>query len=518
MNRFGAFTLACVLALLALVPVSDAGLVTQTGPKYFTAAADTTPDSFSFTDQTGVSTSSTITSATVPVNGINASITCNATGGTIDVNSSGSFASSQSVSNTNTIRARHTSSASNSTAVNTVVDCNGVSDTFTSTTVAGGSALPGFTPDTNFTVNGTDVNQYTALTIIDSAGRLGNRANAKAYQVWTFDTNTAPVSAYSRDTSSYDVSDGTRVTTTTQGIAIPTGSTGMYFVNTFQGTGNVAHPVPTWTASSTTKTMLITEEYIGWDIPNDCETTDWKTIRYRDDTPGAAHSVFAGFQPMSTQSTYCMGGLGAAFVVENSVPESGGNSTFYFGSNNSPVLQWTVVQSFLSQSTAVNAVDGFHYYFLNGRVQMDPAQLFKTRSTSYSGQFSGVFQHQFSNGYSMDQDAGIATAFQLFDTEWGIAFWSDESSITLTEGAGSTSQYRAYLIPNGLTTSSGTSTFTMVNRKGQFSSLVGKYLWVITPSMTFIRVGQKTSAAFEVPLFLPADAANDDYFERRAAA
>ena len=109
-------------------------------------AGDTTPDAFSFTDQTNVSLSSTITSAAVTITGIDASITCSATGGTLDLNSDGTFSSSRTVSNNDTIRARHTSSASNSTATNTVVDCGTgpVSDTFTSTTEAavGSSIVP----------------------------------------------------------------------------------------------------------------------------------------------------------------------------------------------------------------------------------------------------------------------------------------------------------------------------------------------------------------------------------------
>lgn len=106
-------------------------------------AGDTTPNAFSFTDQTNVALSTLITSVSVTITGIDTSITCNATTGNIDLNGAGIFASSQSVSNNDTIRAQHTSSASNSTAVNTPVDCNGVSDTFTSTTVAasGGSGI-----------------------------------------------------------------------------------------------------------------------------------------------------------------------------------------------------------------------------------------------------------------------------------------------------------------------------------------------------------------------------------------
>lgn len=135
--------LAAGLLLCAFAHDSlSVGLVTQSGPRAAPTAppSDTTPDNFSFTDQSSVALSSTITSAAITVSGINAASTITVSGGTYDVNSSGSFTSSSgSVSNGNTVRARHTSSASNSTATNTVVTIGGVSDTFTSTTLAAAS-------------------------------------------------------------------------------------------------------------------------------------------------------------------------------------------------------------------------------------------------------------------------------------------------------------------------------------------------------------------------------------------
>lgn len=99
-------------------------------------SADTTPDAFSFTDQTGVALSSTITSAAITVSGINSAATITSSGGTFDINNSGTFISSGTVNNGDTVRARVTSSSSNSTAVNCVVTIGGVSDTFTATTLA----------------------------------------------------------------------------------------------------------------------------------------------------------------------------------------------------------------------------------------------------------------------------------------------------------------------------------------------------------------------------------------------
>lgn len=144
------------------------------------SSSDTTPDAFSFTDQTNVSTSSTITSAAITVAGINAAATITISGGTYDINSSGSFTSSSgTVNNGDTVRARHTSSASNSTATNTTVTIGGVSDTFTSTTSSGAGTeifnpgdLGGYAAPSNIFT--TDVNNHdggtTSLVTPASAG------------------------------------------------------------------------------------------------------------------------------------------------------------------------------------------------------------------------------------------------------------------------------------------------------------------------------------------------------------
>jgi hypothetical protein len=117
----------------------------------YAPAADTTPNQFTFVDQTGAGLSSTVTSAAVTITGITAPITLNASGGTIDLNGNGVFLGSQIVSNGDTVRARVTSSGSNSTAVNctVVASPSGVQDTFTVTTVSSGafSPLQRFTAD-----------------------------------------------------------------------------------------------------------------------------------------------------------------------------------------------------------------------------------------------------------------------------------------------------------------------------------------------------------------------------------
>ena len=100
-------------------------------------ADDTTPDQFTFVDQTAVAVETEITSAAITVSGIDAASAITVSGGTYDINGSGTFTSDAgTVNNSDTVRARHTSSASYLTATNTIVTIGGVSDTFTSTTRA----------------------------------------------------------------------------------------------------------------------------------------------------------------------------------------------------------------------------------------------------------------------------------------------------------------------------------------------------------------------------------------------
>lgn len=98
------------------------------------AEDDTTPDQFIFTDQSGVATASTITSAAVTIAGIDAAAAITISGGTYSINAGAFTASAGTVVVGDTVRARHTSSASYLTATNTVVTIGGVSDTFTSQT------------------------------------------------------------------------------------------------------------------------------------------------------------------------------------------------------------------------------------------------------------------------------------------------------------------------------------------------------------------------------------------------
>ncbi len=101
------------------------------------AAPDTTPDAFSFTDLTNQVLSTQVESNTITVAGINAATAITITGGEYQINGGGWTSAAGTVTNGQTVKVRHTTSASNGTATDTTLTIGGVSDTFTSTTVAG---------------------------------------------------------------------------------------------------------------------------------------------------------------------------------------------------------------------------------------------------------------------------------------------------------------------------------------------------------------------------------------------
>ena len=100
--------------------------------------ADTTPDGFSFTDQTGVDANTTVTSNTITVSGINTTASIAITGGEYSVNGNAYTSAAGTVSEHDTVSVQHTSSASSSTQTDTSLSIGGVSATFSSTTASSG--------------------------------------------------------------------------------------------------------------------------------------------------------------------------------------------------------------------------------------------------------------------------------------------------------------------------------------------------------------------------------------------
>ena len=100
------------------------------------APVDTTPNTFNFTDQTGVALATAITSNAITLSGINAPAPIAISGGSYSINSGAFTTASGTVANRASIRVQLNSSTSYATAASATLTIGGVSDTFTVTTLA----------------------------------------------------------------------------------------------------------------------------------------------------------------------------------------------------------------------------------------------------------------------------------------------------------------------------------------------------------------------------------------------
>ncbi len=167
--------------------------------------SDTTPDQFTFTDQTSVPLSSVRTSNTITISGINAATNISITGGEYSLNGGTSWSSTSgtgTISNGQQIIVRHTSSGSYSTATNTTLTVGGVSDTFTSTTLA--APAPDTTPDqftftdqTNVPVSSVRTSNTITISGINAATNIsitGGEYSLNGGSTWTSSTGTGTIS------------------------------------------------------------------------------------------------------------------------------------------------------------------------------------------------------------------------------------------------------------------------------------------------------------------------------------
>jgi hypothetical protein len=191
------------------------------------AAADTTPDAFSFTDQTNVARATLTESNAITVAGIDAAAAISVTGGEYQIDGGGWTSGAGTVNNGASVKVRHTSSASYSTATNTVLTIGGVSDTFSTTTEA---APADTTPDAFSFTDQTNVARATltesnAITVagIDAAAAISVAGGE--YQIdgggWTSGAGTVNngASVKVRHTSSASYSTATNTVLTIGGVS-----------------------------------------------------------------------------------------------------------------------------------------------------------------------------------------------------------------------------------------------------------------------------------------------------------
>lgn len=107
-----------------------------------TLDADTTPEVFSFTDQTGVAAGAVVSSNAIVINGVNAPAPIAITGGQYSINDGAFTEAAANVSNGDRVVVRVTSSATAGAATSATLTVGGVSDTFTVTTAAAAAQPP----------------------------------------------------------------------------------------------------------------------------------------------------------------------------------------------------------------------------------------------------------------------------------------------------------------------------------------------------------------------------------------
>ena len=125
------------------------------------APPDITPDQFTFTDRTGVTRNTAITSNIITVTGINAATPISVAGGTYSINGGPYTSANGIVINGNTVTVRQISSPNYYTITNATLTVGGVFDTFSVTTEA---APPDITPDQFTFTDRTGVTRNTAIT------------------------------------------------------------------------------------------------------------------------------------------------------------------------------------------------------------------------------------------------------------------------------------------------------------------------------------------------------------------
>lgn len=128
--------------------------------------ADSTPEAFIFTDQTRVALSTTITSNTITVTGIDATSPVSITGGTYAINGGNYTSASGTVNDGDTVNVRQTSSENFATKTDTTLTIGGVSDTFSVTTV-----MFSFTDQTNAELNTTVTSNMITVSCTAAPGQ-----------------------------------------------------------------------------------------------------------------------------------------------------------------------------------------------------------------------------------------------------------------------------------------------------------------------------------------------------------
>jgi hypothetical protein len=265
-------------------------------------ASDTTPDAFTFTDVTSAPLSTTETSNTITIAGLGSgvSVAVTVTGGTYSKNGGSYVSSAGTAQNGDTFAVRHTSSSSNSTATNTVLTVGGVSDTFTSTTVASSAAI---TYDTAIG-NGVDSSGFADLPLRAGAKRFfvrgGHASASDAHTITQAQDPTTPLNTF----------EAARVLVTDSAgdqIMVAEGTTYSPVIGSFNGRRGFSALYPTCIRS-----------YDPADPTNTAKYGRATTNRPTFTAPGVLHALGDGGSTAPTQPAGKLALQGLAFIPSSS--------------------------------------------------------------------------------------------------------------------------------------------------------------------------------------------------------
>lgn len=152
---------------------------------------DTTPNTFTFTAQTGQTPAATVTSNEVTISGINAAAAISITGGEYSIAGAAFTSAAGTITNNQALRVRLTASGQFSTAANATVTVGGVAATFTATTVDADTTPAAFQIPygRNGTRNGwvasdsitiTDINTTTPVSVVNGEYSINGGAFTSA--------------------------------------------------------------------------------------------------------------------------------------------------------------------------------------------------------------------------------------------------------------------------------------------------------------------------------------------------
>lgn len=217
-------------------------------------STDTTPDSFTFTDTSNVARSATQTSNSITVAGMSsgASTAVSVSGGTYSKNSGTYTSSNGTASNGDTFSVRHTSSSSFSTGVSTTLTIGGVSDTFTSTTLASDTTPNAFSfTDVSSAARNTYYYAYVQITgINNTATASGSSGGTYGFAV---SSSTSQPSSSSFTTSSKSITNNQYLH-----VRVQSSSSFSTAVGATVTVGGVSDTFTVTTGADTTPTYVLT--------------------------------------------------------------------------------------------------------------------------------------------------------------------------------------------------------------------------------------------------------------------